>query len=340
MAEKVPVSVKSDQKDDELVFHIPVNQKEFGSFLSGLLKTPRRVSGYYEGDFTIDTQYVEHLHSLLDHRLNEQHRVAMISFTASIFYEKGRSFTLGSLEEFLSYSELTSDRALSLQIEWTYLVDLPGIDLPQKQVVRVWFTVERNEGSRTRSALEKVFRLSRVIQDRYAYRVYEVEHTHVTLGNDLSNLLSSEFGKGAETTFAQRITSSATFIGALVGVVTVIIWMAGIVAISKPLASSYFGDSSLQEIVETGKLSVSVFMAGLIGCCLSVFSFATALAIIDKLTERHPAFIIMSEKARLAAGKASKAFERRALVRLWLGGLALLSATLSSAFAAKFLELF
>ena len=155
------------------------------------------------------------------------------------------------------------------------------------------------------------------------YAIYEVEHTHVSLGTDLSNLLHNELNQGQEKSTFFRFVRSGFFRGAVAIFFSIgcFIVFAGITSVI--LGDILFVGKSLDDLVQSGRLQVSIYVSVVLSVTAAFYSVFLAKFFLDSLLEEKPSFIVLSERARVEANKRIRKFERR-----WIKQLAILVGTL------------
>ena len=319
-------------------FQIPLTSAEFGEFLASLLKSPRRIQFYIPAQIFVTREKIRNLHFLLTQRLNEQHVTQLTGFELSIHYDDGRSVTLTSFDELETYSEITDAIAIQIEVEWIFLIDLPNLESPQKQTIRVIQAVERKKVSAL-TPMDIVYSFSNVYQHSRSYKTFVVEHTHVTLGNDVANILITELKKDQAETKAQRVLQTP----AASALVTIALFTLSFVIIVSPILtawkSAYFDGNSSDVIISSGKLTASV----MIGIFYTVGSILASGALSSWIFARSgiigPSFIVFSEHSEQKALKKLEAHRRRLIVKAVLGVGSVISAVASGLLISKISDL-
>ena len=135
------VTSKSGAEQDNLQIDIP--RQNLGAFLSSFLGQPRRTRKTFIEPFSIDHSFICNLDRIIDQRVAGQQRATLTSFTASIYFDDGREQTETSREAFQAFKDTSLSRSKGLTVIWTYLVEFPGRDTPEKQEIELNISTDR-----------------------------------------------------------------------------------------------------------------------------------------------------------------------------------------------------
>src|SRR5258708_744260 len=123
--------------DHELI--IPVTGESLGDFLLSLLGQPRTIErSFVTSRLLIDYQMISSVIETIIQRVS-QNRSAMPSFKCLYYYSNRKVHTVYSLEDFRHYSDNSLNESTGLDINMTFLVDLPDSPQPKKQEIRLQF---------------------------------------------------------------------------------------------------------------------------------------------------------------------------------------------------------
>lgn len=167
---------------------LPVGREDLGKFISDLLKKPRKTDGSIELVFDIGLHDIIDVYALIRQRIDEQHEASYISFVAVIDTEDGGRSRVRNLEEFKTFNDYGNAPIDRILIELEFLIKAPNEQTPHRQSVLFGFGTERymERQARHSNLAEK----SKMAMG--AFFVYDVEHTLISLGEDLSRILSTK----------------------------------------------------------------------------------------------------------------------------------------------------
>lgn len=294
-------------------FLVPCDPTEFGDFLMGLLRAPKTLAFGRKIEFIISSKEFTDFHALLIDRISEQHEFALVSLIATLSYSDGRTYVYRDISDLEHHRELSGADCIRASLGWTFLVSLPNESVPQKQIVELNFSVGQAKAANGSFAImfdgddDLLFR-------RRAYVGFTVEHTHVTFGNDIGNLLRErvealqtpdKFGDFLRKKYI-RVLWHAVFMAGAVGVFGFVFSLDGgspglfspeFETLEQYLRSSYFH-------LKTGFVSIAGFFMMILGVVL-------ASVIFDSLSRRKPSFIVFDAEKKAAAEVEMKKFEKR-----------------------------
>jgi len=165
--------------------HIDCPPQEFGRFIADLLKSSRTMSNTFGIVFDIGRSDIFDVVSLIRQRIREQHEHSLVESRAEIVFVDGRRTIINNLDEFESYADIGSKLAKSVSVSMVFLMKTPSDPVPQKQSISFKFSAKLNlstpKGPRIVISEEPIFYES--------YASYKIDHTLVSFGEDMSNLL-------------------------------------------------------------------------------------------------------------------------------------------------------
>ena len=163
---------------------IPVEEKTLGEFISGLLGQPQSIQRELSGTFDIDHEWLMNVHHLIQQRVQQQHNAFFVDFSAVIFFQDGLSRKLTSIESFQSYNEPKPFVSNGVKLKWTYLIQFPGKNIPERQEISLFVS------EKIPKDIEKIFNFF-LMRRRSSKSViaYQIDHTERTWGDDMENLL-------------------------------------------------------------------------------------------------------------------------------------------------------
>lgn len=181
MAEIIP----GGEDDNRSNLSLPVSNSELGRFLGGLLGQPQSLERSFDGYYDIDFQDILNLHEVIDQRITKQNSAHLCYFRAVIYFSDKSKRILPSLEEFISYREILKKNTVQIRLEWSYLINFPSNDLPERQQISIGF---RKQDSDVGIKFSSEKPDSNVVDIR-------VDYTERTWSHDIEKILSDEIGK-------------------------------------------------------------------------------------------------------------------------------------------------
>lgn len=119
---------------------------------------------------------------MLVQRVDQQHGVRPLQFTARVSHDDGTSVLLNSLEDFEGYNEVRALRSVGLVFTWTFLLNFPGQPTPEKQEVEFSFGSKQR---RVTGGDESFF-----VMTNGGTLSYRIKHTARTWGSDIEAMLT------------------------------------------------------------------------------------------------------------------------------------------------------
>lgn len=116
---------------------LPCTQDQFREFISSLLGRPQTITKTINGAFSLDRTDLESLHHLVTQRVAQQNHGTLLQFTIRIVFSDGSTVLLNSLEEFRHYTEIRPVVSMGAHLTWTFLVQFPDKQFPEKQDVQI-----------------------------------------------------------------------------------------------------------------------------------------------------------------------------------------------------------
>jgi hypothetical protein len=169
---------------------IPVDKNRFGEFISSLLGEPRSTEKSYDEPFKIDKDFIRALSEVISQRVNTQQIASLASFKSKVFYEDGKVQTETSQDSFFDLNDFHTSRPIKIALSWTYLVQFPNVDFPQKQMISLSYDVDKNIANNSSQRRDRQGILSRIalylgdIDLRPEIKV-RIDYTEFTWGTDL-----------------------------------------------------------------------------------------------------------------------------------------------------------
>jgi hypothetical protein len=166
-------------QDDQYQVVLPCDVKDFGTFISGLLGKPQVLTGRVTGNFDVEYQDVANIYHLVNHRVDKQNPGHLVHLSITVYYDNGTSATHNDIEKFKTYHPTEKCYPIEIVLSFTYLLYFPQTNAPEKQVVEVSLSTERNER-----------RQWRPYYDGGLFE-YRIEYTDRTWATDISGLLKN-----------------------------------------------------------------------------------------------------------------------------------------------------
>ena len=195
---------------------LPVDREQLGSFISSLLGQPQTIEREVYGTFCIDHSWLSHIYNLVDQRIKQQNQATLTDFTAIIFYENNLKRTISSLDAFEHFNETKKIKSQSVRLTWTYLINFPGKNIPEKQEISIYASEKAPAASRPEDPIR------RIISSKHKVGVisYRINHTERTWGDDIETIIKNELD-----TVLEKENWSIVFINLLLMILTIIFIM-------------------------------------------------------------------------------------------------------------------
>jgi hypothetical protein len=298
-------------------FLIPFDTKDFGQFLAGLLKTPKKTRLASNKPFKVDLSALADITKLVDYRFAEQQEHSQLTQDVDVYYADGTSHHFASLNELAQHRDLTDSSCRKLTLTLAYLVSLPDSKTPAKQEIQFSFDVDQRLGRSIRSVEDHE---SRVYTFGGAAIEVSILHTHVSLGNDLANLIrarlkkmevKSSFSNFMSNFFVQFFWTGAIFVGGL-----------GLAALASSFISSFlFSDiTRLTDLIQSGSLTNSLVLSSFIAISFAITFLMIGIFTGQTLAEKPRSFIVLSEQHEINRRAAMKSYGNRWIIYI-LGAL-------------------
>lgn len=175
------------------VVTLPIKKSDLGSFIYGLLGQQQSIERETICDFDIDLNWLINLHNSLNQRIRMQASADLVSFKSVFYFKDGlkRSFT--SVESFESYSETKKELPIGVKIIWSYLVQFPNKEFPEKQQISFSAIIQtkKNEMLLDENILLSLLLLQHRQNSQSTIR-YQIDHTERTWGDDIETIFSTK----------------------------------------------------------------------------------------------------------------------------------------------------
>lgn len=169
---------------------LPYKEIEFKEFITGLLGEPQSLDGRIFGKFVISITELENLYHLICQRIDSQNKGQLIQFIAKIAYDKDSIVTLNSLNNLVSYNEIKPVVPVAVHLSWTYLIQFPDKDYPEKQQISISFISQKSYHRYT--IADVLFRAMGGETIKGGAVDYKIEHTSRSWGVDIENILVNQ----------------------------------------------------------------------------------------------------------------------------------------------------
>ena len=121
-------------------------------------------------------------------RIRSQNKGELIQFIAKISYNDKSMVTLNSINDFVTYNEIKQVIPNAIHLSWTYLIQFPDKEYPEKQQISVSFI----SGKAYSRITEFDIVTSRIGgPNRGGIVQYNIKHTSRSWGVDIENLLTN-----------------------------------------------------------------------------------------------------------------------------------------------------
>lgn len=158
---------------------LPCEVKEFGNFVSGLLGKPQVLKGEVLGNFEVGYQDIANIYHLINHRVEQQNHGQLIHLSITVYYDNGTSITHNDVDRFKDYHPTDKCHPIEIALSFTYLLNFPQSNAPEKQNIEVSLSTEPNE------------RRERIRYYPGGLFEYKIEYTDRTWATDISGLLKN-----------------------------------------------------------------------------------------------------------------------------------------------------
>jgi hypothetical protein len=184
-----PIALDDEDYTKVGYIRLPYKEDQFKEFITGLLGEPQSIDGRILGKFSITITELENLHQLIYQRIISQNKGQLIQFIAKIAYDNKSMVTLNSLNDFVTYNEIKPVIPNAVYLTWTYLIQFPDKDYPEKQQINVSFISKEFYRKYTPMYImigSVANAMSRGVVE------YKIEHTSRSWGIDIENLLTNQ----------------------------------------------------------------------------------------------------------------------------------------------------
>lgn len=281
---------------------------EFGKFLFELLKSPRITSNTIPMVFEINRQNIFDLVSMVMQRVEEQHECSLIETSAGIQFTDDREIQIFNLNDFEDYADIGSQLAKRISLRITYLIKTPKDSVPHKQVVSFGFSLHRTHSNIYRRNANIIS----LLEYGPGYSYYNVEHTLISFGEDISSLLERKLRSFSLIDLKMRFWNR-WYARVLVSSIATFVCIGVALLIGKGVGDAFlpvrFAESS-DSVAALQALGIYLtLLAGVI--CITIIG---TIALYDWFSEIRPSFIKLSESAELDAKRLLKRHEKRSII--------------------------
>ena len=186
-------SMTTPNLDETEEIYLPINRKDLGRFITGLLGQPQTLEKSTPLFFDINHEWLIDLHHSLDQRIKQQAHADLVEFNAIILLENKLKRTLNSVSAFETYRETKNLKSIGVKLMWTYLVSFPGKELPEKQKIFFQAITPQDENS----GGDTIYSEFRTVINKYILTTstkgeikYIIENTERTWGDDIESLIT------------------------------------------------------------------------------------------------------------------------------------------------------
>jgi len=186
--------ILSEDDSESQFIQVPINKKDFGDFITGLLGQPETIHARRNGSFSVDHNRLINLHNMIDQRIKLQAKASLVDFSAKFSYHNAPDRTLTTAKGFVHFNETRITTTKSVTLTWTYLVFFPDKPSPEKQEIFVKFIADP---SIFITDSETTFNF--ISEHSGGAAIFTVSHTERTWGDDISALLTREINETFKT---------------------------------------------------------------------------------------------------------------------------------------------
>jgi hypothetical protein len=188
MGENLSIVVNDDDDDDqqEQFIQVPIKRKDFGDFVTNLLGQQETILENKHCLFEVSMEWLIHLHHSIDQRIHQQSHSSLVDFSCKFSYVNGPARKITSINSFLHFNEGKIVETDEVEIIWTYLVNFPNKQTPEKQEIHLKVISNSDDVISFQSG---PFRRVQTIRGLIAYKI---SHTERTWGDDIQTILSRE----------------------------------------------------------------------------------------------------------------------------------------------------
>lgn len=324
------IVINESSGDEDYSVRLPISRDDFVEFITNLLGRPQEIEQVYKGGFVLRREDVEHIHHLLIQRVGEQNHGSLVQFQAKFYYKKGRSVTIQSIEDFISFNEIKPLQTKRLMLTWVFLITFSGKTTPERQEVEITF----REGAYPSNdvIIRTPFDVD-VEQDSVVF--LRIVHTARSWGQDIESLLSDSL-KGftnIDKVGYKLVKTTWTFAGvfislfvaiAVIGLMTsLIIWLS---RFGFEMNSMKYSDaSSLIENFYNYNWLIPVIACNIVSIFIAIIMIASAFIWSEEGKFKNMSFILMNKEDEKLYRKYLSKMKTKNLFRISaiIGGLAL-----------------
>jgi hypothetical protein len=198
---------------------LPCEPENFKEFISGLLGQQQTINRTIVAPYEIGREEIANLFALLEQRIKLQNRGSLVSLSVRIEYNDNSSVTLNSIDQFSTYGEIKPLISVGLMLQWTWLIQFPDRDVPEKQDINVYFKSVRDHILENEIAMRSG-QLAVVPRIRSGRVEVAISHTNRTWGTDIDSLIEGFIGtiKRPIPVWKRTVEKSASWVSILTAV--------------------------------------------------------------------------------------------------------------------------
>lgn len=293
---------------------IPYEKNEFGRFLAGLLRSPKQIEFRTAIDFFIGVDDILSIDEALFQRLKEQQRYDEVEFKVSIRYSDGLRYTYPDRSEFSKHAYISKAQPVSIDVQWVFLLHLPGESVPQKQEVQVEFSTNDEAFIYSRNLSFESISDYEYARKKGGQAGFDIRHTHVTIGSDFAAILRVLLqGFHADKSAISSILMSNWLAWVWRGV-TVFSGVAAILYCVMLMNAAIIDlGGGADSVIGNGFLSISITLTLVVSVLSGVAIISLSETLLKRIRRRPPSIIALTTSERLKGEKLLSAFERRKL---------------------------
>lgn len=182
-------------KDEDFSIVLPLKKRDLGDFITTLLGQQQTIERSRDVYFDIDHAWLVNLHELINQRISQQATANLIEFQSIIHFESGLKRTLSSAEAFKGYVETKKESITAITILWSYLVQFPSKNYPEKQEITFHARIKQEENEIRKEQRSPISITFGTLSSDESLIAYEISHTERTWGDDIETLISNQVDK-------------------------------------------------------------------------------------------------------------------------------------------------
>jgi hypothetical protein len=306
---------------------LPFNEKQFASFIKGLLGTPQTITKRIKGNFEIHLKDLQNFHDLLDQRIAQQNNGILIQLKTQIYYNDESSVILSSYEELITYNEVKPVISVAVRMTWSYLIQFADKEAPEKQEIEIMI-VSSPPGNIIEDddipVIFPSFGLFKII----------IKHTARSWGADIESLLTNQIESIITpcSKLKEFLRKKSSTIGILIAILFLISSLVGIY-----ISTIVFNKTEVEKVTQFIKNSVDInsktdyllnyiaanaqnlfFLKSLLFVVVSVFIAIILGTWVDSLADNYTrSYLVMTREAKKNRDRLVEKSKRQFLL-FWL----------------------